>query len=61
MDLSPDYSAYTMVEMAKAYDLNIFKYLTYVLEHRPNKDMGDKQLALLAPWNEDIKKTYKNE
>ena len=52
--------AYTMVEMAKAHDLNIFKYLTYVLEHRPNEDMGDKQLALLAPWNEDVKKTCKN-
>ncbi|OUO24269.1 hypothetical protein B5F87_20525 [Eubacterium sp. An3] len=53
--------AYTMVEMAKAHDLNIFKHLTYVLEHRPNEDMSDKQLALLAPWNEDVKKICKNE
>ena len=52
--------AYTMGEMVKAHDLNIFKYLTYVLEHRPNEDMGDEQLALLAPWNEDVKKTCKN-
>lgn len=39
--------AYTMVEMAKAHDLNIFKYLTYVLEHRPNEDMSDKIKRML--------------
>ena len=50
----------TMVEMAKAHDLNIFRYLTYVLENRPNEDMGDEQLALLALWNEEVKKTCKN-
>ena len=39
---------YTMVEMARAYDLNIFEYLKYLLEHRPNDQMSDDQLALLA-------------
>ena len=43
---------YTMVEMAKAHDLNIYGYLKFLLEHRPGKDMTDKQLAELAPWSE---------
>ena len=46
--------AYTMVEMAKANNLNIYKYLTYILDHRPSKEMSDDQLALLAPWNEEV-------
>ena len=49
-----------MVEMAKAHDLNIFKYLTYILEHRPDKNMTDDQLALLAPWNQEVINTCKN-
>lgn len=52
--------AYTMVEMAKAHDLNIYKYLTYILDHRPNKDMNDEQLALLAPWNEEVNNACSN-
>lgn len=46
----------TIVEMAKAYDLNLYEYLKYLLEHRPNKDMADDELAKLAPWNEDVQK-----
>ena len=36
---------YTMIEMAKANELNIYKYLTYLLEHRPSEDMSDEQLG----------------
>ena len=43
-----------MVEMAKAYDLNIYGYLKFLLEHRPGKDMTDEQLAELAPWSEKL-------
>ncbi len=43
-----------MVEMAKAYDLNIYGYLKFLLEHRPDKDMTDEQLADLAPWSEKL-------
>lgn len=49
-----------MVEMSKANDLNIYKYLTYILDHRPSKDMEDEQLALLAPWNEEVKNACSN-
>ncbi len=45
---------YTMVEMAKAHGLNIYGYLKFLLEHRPDKDMTDKQLAELAPWSEKL-------
>ena len=45
---------YTMVEMAKAHDLNIYSYLKFLLEHRPTKEMTDDQLAELAPWSEKL-------
>ena len=53
----------TIVEMAKAYGLNLYEYLKYLLEHRPNKDMTDDELAKLAPWSEDVQKkcSKKNE
>lgn len=45
---------YTMVEMAKAHNLNIYGYLKFLLEHRPNQNMTDEQLAELAPWSEKL-------
>ena len=46
---------YTMVEMAKANGVNIYHYLTYLLEKMPNASMNDDELELLAPWNESVK------
>lgn len=48
----------TIVEMAKAYNLNLYEYLKYLLEHRPNKNMSDDELAKLAPWSEEIREKY---
>ncbi len=45
---------YTMVEMAKAHDLNIYGYLKFLLERRPTKEMTDDQMAELAPWSEKL-------
>ncbi len=45
---------YTMVEMAKAHNLNIYKYLKYLLEHLPETRMADSELSRLAPWNPEI-------
>ena len=45
---------YTMVEMAKAHDLNIYGYLKYLLEQRPSEEMTDEQLSELAPWSEKL-------
>lgn len=46
---------YTMVEMAKANGVNIYHYLTYLLEKMPNDSMSDEELELLALWNADVK------
>ena len=51
---------YTMVEMAKANDLNTYKYLTYLLSQRPNDKMSDEQLKQLAPWSETAKANCQN-
>ena len=50
----------TIVEMAKAYDLNLYEYLKFLLENRPNKEMTDDQLAKLAPWSETVQALCKN-
>ncbi len=48
---------YTMVEMAKANEVNVYHYLTYLLENHPGSDMTDEQLEELAPWSEKTKTT----
>lgn len=45
---------YTMVEMVKAHDLNIYEYLKYLLEKRPDKSWSDEQLSELVPWSEKL-------
>lgn len=50
---------YTMVEMAKANGVNVYHYLTYLLEKLPNDRMSDEELELLAPWNENVKAEIK--
>ena len=44
-----------MVEMAKASGVNVYHYLTYLLEKLPNDRMSDEELDRLAPWNEEVK------
>ena len=50
---------YSMVEMAKANGVNVYHYLTYLLEKQPNDSMSDEELDQLAPWNEDVKAELK--
>lgn len=50
----------TIVEMANAYDLNLYEYLKYLLEHRPGKDMQDDELAQLALWSEKLREECNN-
>lgn len=47
---------YTIVEMAKLHGLSQYKYLEYLLEHRPSSKMTDEELDKLAPWNEEVQK-----
>ena len=46
---------YTMVKMAKANGVNVYHYLTYLLEKLPDDSMSDNELDQLAPWNEKVK------
>lgn len=48
---SANATIYSMVEMAKAYNLNVYDYLKFVLEARPNAGMTDEELSDLAPWS----------
>ena len=43
---------YSLIETAKANDINPEKYLEYLLENRPSADWSDEQLEKLAPWSE---------
>jgi hypothetical protein len=52
-------TVYTMIEMAKANNLNQYKYLLYLLKHRPSIKMTDIELDRFAPWNEDVIANYK--
>lgn len=45
---------YTMVEIAKAHGLNIYKYLNHLLEHLPETRMRESELSRLAPWAPEI-------
>lgn len=50
----------TIIEMAKAYELNLYEYLHFLFVHRPSKDMSDEELASFAPWSEEVKERCKN-
>lgn len=45
----------TVIEMAKAYALDPYKYIEFLLSNRPSYDMTDEELEKLAPWNEMVK------
>ena len=45
---------YTIVEMASLYGLSRYKYLEYLLEHRPNVNMSDEELEQFAPWSKAV-------
>ena len=39
----------------KANGVNVYHYLTYLLEKLPDDRMSDDELELLTPWNETVK------
>lgn len=51
---------YTMVEMAKANDLNVLSYLNYILLNRLPKGARGNDYYKLAPWNPQVKKACMN-
>ena len=46
---------YTMAEMARTHELNIEKYLVFLLTKRPHSGMSDEELEKLAPWSEEAR------
>jgi len=42
---------YTIVEMAKLHSLDLYKYMKYILEQRPDYKFSDEELEKLAPWS----------
>lgn len=49
-------NAYSIVETAKANDLDVLKYLEYILRRLPTAEgnFTDEFLEKLAPWNPDV-------
>ena len=51
---------YSLLETARANGLNPQKYLEYLLEARPNKNMSDGELENMAPWNPKVQECCVN-
>ena len=51
---------YSLLETARANGLNPQKYLEYLLEARPNKNMSDEELENMAPWNPKVQECCAN-
>ena len=43
---------YSLVETAKANGLDPYKYISYILNKRPSKEMSDDELDQLMPWSD---------
>ena len=46
---------YSLVETAKANNLNVLQYLRYLLEELPKTDMTEEAFERYLPWNPDVK------
>ena len=46
---------YSMVETAKACEVDIYNYLKYILLNAPTDQMTDEELEKLCPWDPDCK------
>ena len=47
--------AYSVIQTAKANNVNVYHYLCFLLEKAPTDQMSNDELALLAPWNKDVR------
>ena len=50
---------YSMIETAKANELDPLKYLSFLLEHRPSAEMSDGELEQFAPCSKLAQETCK--
>ncbi len=52
---------YSLVETAKANSLDPYKYISYILNKRPSKEMSDEELEQLMPWSDATIQEMKNQ
>ena len=45
---------YTIIRMAKFYNIKIYDYIMSLLSERPSMDMNDEELDKLPSWSEGI-------
>ena len=50
---------FSLIETAKANEVDPHKYLTYLLGKRPNADMSDDELEQLTPWSKEVQSRCK--
>lgn len=50
---------YTIIEMAKIYNLKIYDYIRFLLEQRPSANDSDETLEKIAPWNPQVIEQFK--
>jgi len=46
---------YSIIETAKANGVNVYHYLTFLLEKLPHLDGTDESFESICPWNEAVK------
>lgn len=47
-----------MIETAKENEFDLLKYLSFLLENRPNADMSEDELEKFASWSEEASVLY---
>ena len=51
---------YSIIETAKANDVNVYHYLSYLLDKLPALETSDDAYESICPWNEAVKKEIEN-
>ena len=51
---------YSIVETAKANNIDVYSYLKYLLLKTPTSQTTDNELEMLCPWNEECKKAVES-
>ena len=49
----------SLTDQHDSHHLNVYKYIRYLLDQRPNDQMEDAQLEAMMPWNENVIKLCK--
>ena len=50
-----------MIKMAKGHNLNIYKYMNYLLERLSKTVISDKEMSKFVPWIEAVRLAHSEE